>query len=191
MWSKRLGYPSPGDTMTPMPLKDERAQLGRLTYPIPISKDGMQQCAPTHGKSILHCFIMASITLNAILPLLLDFKLSLWDWALQDYFEGFYDKSNATQVMYIVASCRSSSNCPSHVQCHFNPRLEQAMVIQLILDHSWLGAAPVRTSEASQLSWLENAAPKLLAVDQKTTTQSIISGMPNTDTFSLVYLNGL
>ena len=50
-------------------------------------------------KSLLHCFTMASMTLNAIFPLLLDFKLSLQGWAFQDHFEVCYDKSNITQLV--------------------------------------------------------------------------------------------
>ena len=106
---------------------------------------------------MLHCFIMASIMLNTIFPSLLDFKLSLCNRALRDHFEIRSDKSDTTQV---VASCQSSGNCPFRIWCHFNPRLEQAIVTRLISDHNCLGAASVHASEANHLSWLEIAVSK-------------------------------
>ena len=108
---------------------------------------------------------------------LLDFKKALHEWAVERNFTPAILDSDTHRVR---AGCRSSPDCPFRIRANFQEKNGYARVTTVddvhncISSTGQLASQDIKRAETCKLKFLIEVVPKLLIVDQETSTKTIM-----------------
>jgi hypothetical protein len=77
------------------------------------------------------------------------FKEAMYDWALNEYFEVSYTKSNRNKVAFIY---RFNSDYPWKIRATYNSKKEEATYIVLNSEYNYASYTDIKRSLASYIS---------------------------------------
>ena len=108
---------------------------------------------------------------------LLDFKKALHEWAIERNFTPAILDSDTHRVR---AGCRSSSDCPFRIRANYQEKNGYARVTTVDDVHTCISSTgqiasqDIKRAVTCKLKFLVEVVPKLLTVDQETSTKAII-----------------
>lgn len=124
--------------------------------------------------------LMPAIEQGQTFDNLLDFKKALREWAIERNFTPHILDSDSHRVR---AGCRTGPDCPFRIRANYNEKRALAKVTTCDDIHTCVSTSELLVSqnikrpEAGKLKFLIDAVPKLIDVDGKTTTSTIIEAV--------------
>ena len=111
-----------------------------------------------------------------------EFKQALREWAIERNFTPHILDSDSHRVR---AGCRTSPNCPFRIRANYNEKRNSAKVTTVDDNHTCVSTSEqpvsqnIKRAEPGKLKFLLGAVPKLINVDEKTKTETIIQAINN------------
>lgn len=123
---------------------------------------------------------MPAIAEGQVFASLLEFKQALREWAIERNFTPHILDSDSHRVR---AGCRTAPDCPFRIRANYNEKRRIAKVTTVDDHHTCVATSDQRVSqnikrvEVGKLKFLLEAVPKLIDVDRKTKTETIVQAI--------------
>ena len=120
---------------------------------------------------------MPAIAEGQVFASLPEFKQALREWAIERNFTPHILDSDSHRVR---AGCRTAPDCPFRIRANYNEKRRNAKVTTVDDHHTCVATSEQRVSqkikrvEVGKLKFLLEAVPKLINVDRKTKTETIV-----------------